>query len=94
MNGRRGGKGKGMGWGGRPCMLGGARDSERAVSEYMGGEKFETTKDGMFTLGEMECMGCCVNAPMIAVAILARCLMRPSKISKTWVRGQFPMPPR
>ena len=22
----------------------------------------------MFTLGEMECMGCCVNAPMIAVA--------------------------
>jgi len=22
----------------------------------------------MFTLGEMECMGCCVNAPMICVA--------------------------
>lgn len=22
----------------------------------------------MFTLGEMECMGACVNAPMIAVA--------------------------
>ncbi|ABP00746.1 predicted protein, partial [Ostreococcus lucimarinus CCE9901] len=51
-----------------PCMLRGARDIERALSEYMGVEKFETTKDGMFTLGEMECMGCCVNAPMIAVA--------------------------
>jgi (2Fe-2S) ferredoxin len=25
-------------------------------------------QDGMFTLGEMECMGACVNAPMIAVA--------------------------
>lgn len=25
-------------------------------------------QDGYFTLGEMECMGSCVNAPMIAVA--------------------------
>ena len=25
-------------------------------------------QDGMFTLGEMECMGACVNAPMIAIA--------------------------
>jgi NADH dehydrogenase (ubiquinone) flavoprotein 2 len=51
-----------------PCMLRGSRDLEKALSEYMGVNKFETTKDGMFTLGEMECMGCCVNAPMIAVA--------------------------
>jgi NADH dehydrogenase (ubiquinone) flavoprotein 2 len=28
----------------------------------------ETTADGMFTLGEMECMGACVNAPMVAIA--------------------------
>lgn len=28
----------------------------------------ETSADGMFTLGEMECMGACVNAPMIAIA--------------------------
>jgi NADH:ubiquinone oxidoreductase subunit E len=28
----------------------------------------ETSKDGLFTIGEMECMGSCVNAPMIAVA--------------------------
>ena len=25
-------------------------------------------QDGLFTLGEMECMGSCVNAPMIAIA--------------------------
>lgn len=25
-------------------------------------------QDGMFTLGEMECMGACVNAPMVAIA--------------------------
>ncbi|KAJ6681271.1 putative proteinDH DEHYDROGENASE UBIQUINONE FLAVOPROTEIN 2 MITOCHONDRIAL [Salix koriyanagi] len=28
----------------------------------------EVTKDGLFSVGEMECMGCCVNAPMITVA--------------------------
>lgn len=28
----------------------------------------ETTADGMFTLGEMECMGACANAPMVAIA--------------------------
>lgn len=28
----------------------------------------ETSSDGLFTLSEMECMGACVNAPMIAIA--------------------------
>jgi NADH dehydrogenase (ubiquinone) flavoprotein 2 len=51
-----------------PCMLRGARDIEKALSDHLGVKKFETTRDGKFTLGEMECMGCCVNAPMIAVA--------------------------
>jgi NADH:ubiquinone oxidoreductase subunit E len=27
----------------------------------------ETTKDGMFTLGEIECAGACVNAPMMSI---------------------------
>ena len=27
----------------------------------------QTTPDGLFTLGEMECMGACVNAPMIQI---------------------------
>ena len=49
-------------------ILGKGDDHLKALSEYMGVKKFETTADGTFTLGEMECMGCCVNAPMIAVA--------------------------
>ncbi len=36
--------------------------------KHLGIHVGETTADGMFTLGEMECMGCCVNAPMVAVA--------------------------
>lgn len=35
------------------------------MSNYMAGLQLQ---DGMFTLGEMECMGACVNAPMICVA--------------------------
>lgn len=52
-----------------PCLLRGSRQIENALIEELGlGAKFETSADGMVTLGEMECMGCCVNAPMVAVA--------------------------
>lgn len=27
----------------------------------------ETTKDGLFTLSEVECLGACVNAPMVQI---------------------------
>ena len=51
-----------------PCMLQGSRRIEAAIRRHLNIEVGETTKDGMFTLSEMECMGACVNAPMIAVA--------------------------
>jgi len=51
-----------------PCMLQGSRRIEAALKRHLGVEVGETTPDGMFTLGEMECMGACVNAPMIAIA--------------------------
>ena len=48
--------------------LQGAQHIEHALVKHLGIHIGETTPDGMFTLGEMECMGACVNAPMIAVA--------------------------
>ena len=27
----------------------------------------ETTKDGMFTLSSVECLGACINAPMMQI---------------------------
>ncbi|MEW5316560.1 MAG: hypothetical protein WDW38_007927 [Sanguina aurantia] len=51
-----------------PCRLNGAQHIEKALTSHLGIHVGETTKDGMFTLGEMECMGACVNAPMVAVA--------------------------
>ena len=51
-----------------PCMLRGCDNiihhTEAYLNVHMGG----TTHDKVFTLGEMECMGCCVNAPMIVVS--------------------------
>ncbi|TYH57818.1 hypothetical protein ES332_D08G115200v1 [Gossypium tomentosum] len=51
-----------------PCMICGSGEIEGALLKYLGVERNEETKDDLFSVGEMECMGCCVNAPMIAVA--------------------------
>ncbi|CAA7399256.1 unnamed protein product [Spirodela intermedia] len=51
-----------------PCMIRGSRDIEEALLNHLGVKRNEVTKDGLFSVGEMECMGCCVNAPMMAVA--------------------------
>ncbi|XP_042517944.1 NADH dehydrogenase [ubiquinone] flavoprotein 2, mitochondrial isoform X1 [Macadamia integrifolia] len=51
-----------------PCMIRGSREIEEALLNHLGVKRNEVTKDGMFSVGEMECMGCCVNAPMITVA--------------------------
>lgn len=51
-----------------PCMLQGSKKIYGALKEHLGIDYGQTTPDGMFTLGEMECMGACVNAPMIAIA--------------------------
>lgn len=51
-----------------PCMLQGSKKIRQAVVDRLGVDFGETTEDGLFTVSEMECMGACVNAPMIAIA--------------------------
>jgi (2Fe-2S) ferredoxin len=51
-----------------PCRLNGAQNILHTLEEHLGIHLGQTTPDGMFTLGEMECMGCCINAPMMVVA--------------------------
>ena len=52
-----------------PCMLRGAYDILDVVCGHLGGIKpGETTKDGKFTVVEVECQGACSNAPMMAIA--------------------------
>lgn len=50
-----------------PCWLRGAEDIMSACKTHLNIECGETTKDGIFTLSEVECLGACVNAPMIQI---------------------------
>jgi NADH-quinone oxidoreductase E subunit len=49
------------------CMLRGGDDIFNHVSEKLGISHNETSIDSMFSLEEVECMGACGGAPMIAV---------------------------
>ena len=51
-----------------PCMLRGCDELIHFTEKYLGIRMNGTTPDGLFTIGEMECMGCCVNAPMVVVS--------------------------
>lgn len=50
-----------------PCELCGSGEIVKAIQEDLGIKVGETTKDGKFTLVEVECAGACVNAPVMAV---------------------------
>ena len=50
-----------------PCWLRGSDQVTDACRKNLGIEVGETTADGKFTLLEMECLGACVNAPILWV---------------------------
>ena len=50
-----------------PCMVNGAVEIKEAICKHLGIEDGETTKDGLFTLKEVECLGACANAPMVQI---------------------------
>ena len=50
-----------------PCWLRGANDLLAVCKEELGVGTGETTEDGLFTLIEVECLGACVNAPMVQI---------------------------
>ncbi len=49
------------------CWLRGSDDVLEACRNTFGVDVGETTDDGLFTLSEVECLGACVNAPMIMI---------------------------
>lgn len=50
-----------------PCWLNGSDGIVKTCKEHLGVGLNETTKDGKFTLMEVECLGACVNAPMVQI---------------------------
>jgi NADH-quinone oxidoreductase subunit E len=52
---------------GTACHVNGADQIEEAVTEFLGISDGETTSDGVFTLNNVACLGCCSLAPVMMV---------------------------
>ncbi len=52
---------------GTACHVNGADRIEEAISEYLEIEDGQTTEDGIFTLNNVACLGCCSLAPVMMV---------------------------
>ncbi|WP_127077695.1 NADH-quinone oxidoreductase subunit NuoE [Rhodomicrobium lacus] len=49
-----------------PCMLRGAEEIKKVCKREIGAER-EVTPEGVFSWVEVECLGACVNAPMVQI---------------------------
>ena len=50
-----------------PCWLRGSDEVVASCRKILGIDLGETSEDGEFTMGEVECLGACVNAPMLKI---------------------------
>jgi NADH-quinone oxidoreductase subunit E len=50
-----------------PCWLRGSSDIQSACESRLGIKSGEVTPDGQFSLKEVECLGACVNAPVVQI---------------------------
>jgi NADH-quinone oxidoreductase subunit E len=50
-----------------PCMLRGSEDLKRVCERRIHHEPFHVSSDGDFSWEEVECLGACVNAPMVLI---------------------------
>ncbi len=50
-----------------PCMLRGSEDLIRVCKDKIHPEPFHTNADGTLSWEEVECLGACVNAPMVMI---------------------------
>ena len=50
-----------------PCWLRGAEDVESACKSHLQIGMNESTQDGLFTLKQVECLGACVDAPVVQI---------------------------
>ena len=50
-----------------PCWLRNSDDVVEAARSHLGIDYEQTTEDGLFTMREVECLGACVNAPIVQI---------------------------
>ncbi len=52
---------------GTACHVNGSLQIEKAINDYLGIKDGETTKDGLFTLKDVACLGCCSLSPVMMI---------------------------
>ena len=52
---------------GTACHVNGSSEIQEAISSYLGIAEGETTKDGLFTLNSVACLGCCSLSPAMMI---------------------------
>ncbi|CED83731.1 nadh-ubiquinone oxidoreductase 24 kda mitochondrial precursor [Phaffia rhodozyma] len=80
-----------------PCMLGGCGSTSilETIQGHLKIQPGQTTPDGKFTLVEVECLGACSNAPMMAVGDDFYEDLTPEttiKVLESFANGQTPAP--
>ncbi|MBE6948862.1 MAG: NADH-quinone oxidoreductase subunit NuoE [Ruminococcaceae bacterium] len=67
---------------GTACYVNGSARISAAITEYLGIKNGETTADGLFTLENVACLGCCSLAPVIMINGEAYGNLTPEKVVK------------
>jgi NADH-quinone oxidoreductase subunit E len=66
-----------------PCQLRGGDAALKHLEQKLGVAMGETTKDGLFTLQQSECLGACADAPVLLVNDRSMCsFMEAARIDK------------
>ncbi len=52
---------------GTACHVNGSLQIEKVINEYLGIKDGETTEDGLFTLKNVACLGCCSLSPVMMI---------------------------
>ncbi len=78
-----------------PCMLRGAESIKRVCRKRIHPEPFHLSADGDFSWEEVECLGACVNAPMVQISKDTYEDLTPESLERVldaFARGETPTP--
>ena len=67
---------------GTACHVNGSSEIEEVISSHLGIAEGETTKDGLFTLNSVACLGCCSLSPAMMINGEAYGSLTPAKTLK------------
>jgi NADH dehydrogenase (ubiquinone) flavoprotein 2 len=75
-------------------MICGSEEIMQTIRDHLGIKNGGSTKDGLFTLLEVECLGACANAPMVQINDdYYECLSKETMIELLELMKQDKLPP-